>query len=84
MKVDPRAYLAKLKAVHMGKINLACTCRLARVEGNDLKKYTFNEVRELLPKWIDEVTNDEYFRELCLTLDKCECEKKLLEMHNVN
>lgn len=61
---------------YIGKINLACTCKLARVEHDSIKHYTFNEVKQNLDTWIKESNNNDYFKELCLTLNKCNCKKE--------
>jgi len=72
-EASPDCYKAALKVLYVGKVNLACTCKLARFEGDDIKHYTFNQAKQHLQSWIDNCKNDAQFKELFETFQKCKC-----------
>ncbi len=72
-KTPPNVYKSILKTQYVGKLNKACTCKLARFEGNEFKKYTFNQAKMDLQSWIDECENEDCFKEWVNTFDKCKC-----------
>lgn len=55
-------------------INLACTCKLAKLENGVLVVYTFNQILDKLPDFIKDWDNEDAVKELFETLKTCECE----------
>jgi len=72
-KIPLDVYKTILKTQYAGKINLACTCKLARFEEGQLKKYTFNQAYQVLQSWIDECENEVCLKEWFDTFEKCKC-----------
>ena len=72
-KTPPNVCKSILKTQYVGKLNKACTCKLARFEEGYLKKYSFNQAYEVLQSWIDECENEACFKEWFDTFDKCKC-----------
>lgn len=72
-KIPYDVYKAILKTQYAGKVNLACTCKIARFEGNSIERYTFNQVYQVLQSWIDECENEACFKEWVETFEKCKC-----------
>jgi len=73
-KIPAGVYKAILKTQYVGKLNKACTCKLARFEEGHLKKYSFNQAYEVLQSWIDTCENEACFKEWFDTFQKCKCE----------
>lgn len=72
-EASPDCYKACLLTLYAGKVNLACTCKLARFEDNGIKHYTFNQAKQNMQSWIDNCKNPAQFKELFDTLQKCKC-----------
>lgn len=71
--MKPNAYKSALQAKYSGKINLACTCKLARIESDGIKHYTFNQAKVNLEDWIATCDNEKYCKNLFETFQKCQC-----------
>ena len=75
--MKPIEYLSELR-LQCGKVNLACTCKMSRLEkdgmGNYImKRYTFNEVRANLYEWLEKCDNEKWCEEIFEILQKCKC-----------
>jgi hypothetical protein len=70
---SPEVYKSVLRTMYAGKINTACTCKLARFEDGCIKKYSFNDAKLKLLQWLDDCDNENYFKELFDTFQKCNC-----------
>lgn len=72
-KTKPDVYKSILKTQYAGKVNLACTCKIARFEGGSIERYSFNQAYQALQSWIDECENEACFKEWVDTFEKCKC-----------
>jgi hypothetical protein len=66
-------YKSVLKTMYAGKINTACTCKLSRFENDGIKEYSFNDAKLRLLQWMTESNNQEWYKELFDTFQKCNC-----------
>jgi hypothetical protein len=72
-EASPDVYKSALQTMYVGKVNMACICKLALLEGDSIKKYTFNEAKLSLQEWIDDCKNEACFKKWFETFQKCKC-----------